>query len=168
MPSVDESAALELNPAAAYTPPPYALACQLSAVGNVREVQVIPSVDDIALVLCDKETKSPFPKVSVVQLCEPEATEREVQLVPSVEVAPTADGLSEIATKVLFPKAIHVQFEVVGIVRAVQVVPSVEDAARFEPLPATTAKMLNTGVTLLEAADAADVPFAFVAVTVNV
>lgn len=91
-----------------------------------------------------------------------------VQVIPSV-----LDAASEepdlIATQVPLPYAGEIQFPVDGNVLAVQVIPSVVDTATFEDDRATPIiETAATGVTLLDAADAAEVPLAFVAVTVKV
>jgi hypothetical protein len=91
-----------------------------------------------------------------------------VQVIPSVLDA-ASDDPDRIATQVPLPYAGEIQFPVDGNVLAVQVIPSVVDTAAFElDLATPIIETGATGVTLLEAADAADVPFAFVAVTVKV
>jgi hypothetical protein len=65
---------------------------------------------------------------------------RAVQVIPSVDVAAAVDGAA-IATKTPFAKVTTFQFAEVGIVLAVQVMPSGEEAASVEAEPPTATQI---------------------------
>ena len=119
------------------TPLPKVTEVQPADAGSVLEVQVIPSVEVIAVddgnaTLPATTTKMPLPKAILFQKPEFVIAVLAVQVIPSGEVM-AALVPPETVTKIPFPKAIGPNCEFVGMVRAVQVIPSVDVAAERLP-----------------------------------
>ena len=103
MPSVEDAAEAELSATAKKMLLPKATEDQLALDGSVRSVQVMPSVEDAAVVglHCATATNVLLPKVTAFQ-SDLVGSVRNVQVMPSVEEAAEVESYAT-ATNVLFP-----------------------------------------------------------------